>query len=227
MISEAEISEYVTKAAALVGGHALDSLVLSVPSSRASTRSYVEHARCIADSKGAPELVIEVWGHVEDIIATATADGRSEVVFRINLFRAKQPSGSRTWRADTGPGGGREDEDEIGSTSTLAGALVAGMKEMRLALRDSLAMVGASAAEGWRMASESMKAERKAQEDKTELMIALNAQEEQKEDPMRQIAAKAASEFIDFTKIKAVMAMQEEAAEKARLSSYNAIENKG
>ena len=158
MISEAEITEYVTKACALVSGHGLDSLVLSVPNSRAAARSYSEHARVIVEGKGTPEVIAEVWGHVEDIIGTATADGRSEVVFRINLFRAKQPSGSRTWRADAGPGGNREEDEDAGSMTTMAGALVGGMKEIRLALREALAMVGTSAAEGWRIAGEAIKA---------------------------------------------------------------------
>lgn len=222
-ISESGVRMWVGKACAVVDGATLDYLSVSIPSTRAA-RSFIEHAKVVVGDKSATSVATEVWGHVEDILQSAANEGKSEVVIKILLYRMQAPAGSTTFRSDIAPNGGSNDDDDSGSNSTnMANALVSTVKEMRLANKDLLNVVQAATGEGWKLAGDMLKANQALQKDNTELQIALVASSQsEKDDPMKQLATKAAGDFMDVMKMKAMLNAQEEATEKARLADERA-----
>lgn len=210
-ISESDIRTWVNKACAIIDGATLDYLTITIPSSR-SARSFIEHAKIVVNDKSPISVGDEVWEHVSDVIESAANEGKSEAVIRIMLYRAKASAGSKTWRTDVAPGNNNRDEDdEYGGSNALANALVQSNKEFRLANKDLLGVVQAAAGEGWKLAGEMLKANQKLQQDNTELQIVLASQgNDDKPDAMKQLAVKAAGEFIDFTKAKALMTAAED-----------------
>lgn len=218
MISESDIKDYILKACAIVGGHGLDYLTISVPSTRAA-RSFSEHARVITEGKAPQDVANEVWGHAEDIVQNAANEGKNEAAFRICLYRAKAPGGSRTWRTDAGPGGGNsanDTDDEIGDIRSVVGAMVGITKELRIANGELLGAVKASASEGWRLAAEFAKETRELRKDNTELQIVVATASQDNMAGIKEIGVKAANEFIEVMKIKAATKIAEEASEKQR-----------
>jgi len=225
-ISESATRSWVTKACALVDDAPLDYLSVSIPSTRAA-RSFQEHAKVLVGSKAASIVAGEVWGHFEDIINSAASEGKSEVVIKIFLYRLSAPAGNTTFRTDVAPMGGVTDDEDSGSNNTnMANAMVSVVKELRLSNKDLLGVVQASAGEGWKLAGELLKSSQKLQVENTELQIVLASQQvgEPKDDPMKQLMVKAVTEIIDVAKIKSVMAMQEEAADRARIADSKAAE---
>lgn len=220
-INESDIKEFVKKACAMKDGHLLDSISIVIPSSR-TARSYIEHAKVLCgDTKAAEEIAAEVWSHVEDIVSSAEQEGKTESVFKLILYRARQTAGSRTWRTDVAPNGGTLDETESnGSNASMAGALVSGMHELRLTVKDLVSTVQASASEGWKLAGEALKAERKLAVENAELMVVVATQDQtDKNDPMKLLAVKAGSEIIEFIKIQGLAKIQAEIEAKAKAES--------
>jgi hypothetical protein len=180
----------------------------------------VEHAKVIVGDKSTNDVANETWGHVEDILESASNEGKSEAVIRFLLYRNKAPAGSTTMRSDVAPtSGAREDDDEIGNNASMAGALVGVVKELRLANKDLLGVVQQAAGEGWRVAGELMKQNQVLQNDKSELQIAMvvaSSAAEDKPDAIKELTVKTAEGFIEVMKAKAMMQMQAEMEEKAR-----------
>jgi len=209
-IAESDVRLFITKSAAMVDGHLLDYLTVTIPNGRAA-RSWSEHAKVICGDRNAKEICDEVWGHIDDILSSAQNEGKSEALIRIHLYRAKAPSGSRTFRTDLAPNGSDMDgDDDYGNGQAMAGAMVAGMRELRLTVKDLLGTVQMSAGEGWKLAHEFMKQSAKLTQDNTELQIALVASDNTSDDPIKAIGAKAANDFIDVMKAKAFANLQKE-----------------
>lgn len=217
-ISESAVKQWVSKSCALIDGATLDYLTVCIPSTRAA-RSFIEHAKVLCGDKSTNDVCNEVWGHVEDILESSANEGKSEVAIRFLLYRNKAPAGSTTMRSDIAPRGNTDEDDDSGNNNTnMANALVGVVKELRLSNKDLLGVVQQAAGEGWRLAGDMMKANQKLQQDNTELQIVLAmANNEDKPDAMKELTVKTAEGFIEVMKMKAMMKMQEEAAEKAKL----------
>jgi hypothetical protein len=217
-IAESDVKHWITKACAMVDGHLLDYIAISIPSSR-TARSFVEHAIVKVDQKSADIVCSEAWDHITNIIASAEMEGKAEVCFKILLYRAKAPAGSRTWRTDTGPNAyqSEHDDNETGSITSMSGALVAAMRELRMGNRDLTEAVMKAAGEGWKLAGLTLEREREMNNKlhDTELALALTGNDD---DEIKKLGVKVASEFIDVMKVKSLMKIQSDAAQASAVT---------
>ncbi len=210
-ITEQQVSDFVRKSCALVDGQPLDYISITV-NSATSRRSFTEHAKVQVGADKTPNQVAsEVWEHVDNILASATEERRSECTVRMHLYRAKATAGSRSFSTPLAPHVDASDDGESADGGNMAGALVAGMRELRMTVNKLVDSHQVMATEGWRLAADAIKAERALLKENTELQIALAVSDDDKPDEMKQIAVKAASEFIEFTKLRAIHKMQADA----------------
>ena len=212
-IAEADVRNYIGKCCAIVDGATLDYISVAIPSNRAA-RSFSEHAKVVCGEKSTTEIATEVWHHIDDIVSSASGEGRSEAIIKILLYRNKAPAGSRVFRTEVAPI--HSGDDDYDGAASINDAMVKVVHELRMTVKDLLNTVQANAAEGWKLAGESLKAERALSKENMELHIALVASDDKGDDVMKQVGAKAANELIDFMKIKAITQLQADAEAKAK-----------
>ena len=195
MISESDVTAYVRKG---LSGGGLDYLTVNTPSSRTS-KSWQEHAKVITDGKSEQEICSETWGHIEDIIANATADGAGEAAAKLLLYRSKAPAGSRVFRTDI-TGGNNEEQAPANANASLADALVKTNHDLRMMITDTLKMVEVSSAAGWKMAADLAKDNRVLAQENTELKIVRVVEQNESDDTMREITKKVIGDGVEILK---------------------------
>ena len=148
MFAEKSISEWTTRACALVDGVTADYIAIHV---RAGPKSWPEHATVRVESRAPAEVAEEVIGHVRDIGESAGAEGRGGAAVRLKIYRAKMPAGSRTFSSlGSHPAGSDPVTDD--EEGTPRGELAATVRELRHLVVAMGADLATQATHGWQLA---------------------------------------------------------------------------
>jgi len=149
MFQEKSITEWVTRACAIVDGVAADYVAVHV---RAGAKSWPEHATVRIEGRPPADVVDEVIGHVRDVGESAGAEGRGAAAVRLKVYRAKMPAGSRTFSSlGSHPPGSDpvRDDDDDGSPRGELAATVRELRHLVVAMGADLAQ---QATHGWQLA---------------------------------------------------------------------------
>jgi hypothetical protein len=148
MFAEKAITEWVTRACAIVDGVTADYVAIHV---RAGPKSWPEHATVRIEGRPPADIVEEVIGHVRDVGESAGAEGRGGAAVRLKVYRAKMPAGSRTFSSlgSHPPGSDPVNDDEDGSPRGELAATVRELRHLVVAMGADLAQ---QATHGWQLA---------------------------------------------------------------------------
>jgi len=150
MSLESDVRDWTTRGCGLVDGVTLDYIAVHV---QQTSKSWPEHASVRVESRRTEDVVVEVLGHVSDIVESAAAEGKNGVALRLKLYRAKGAAGTRTFRQG-GPAGS---DIEASEDETPKDAMVATIRELRLLATAAVSEQATTAAAGWRLALELVK----------------------------------------------------------------------
>ena len=148
MFAEKSITEWVTRACAIVDGVTADYVAVHV---RAGPKSWPEHATVRIEGRPPADIVEEVIGHVRDVGESAGAEGRGGAAVRLKIYRAKMPAGSRTFSSlgSHPPGSDPVNDDEDASPRGELAATVRELRHLVVAMGADLAQ---QATHGWQLA---------------------------------------------------------------------------
>ena len=148
MFAEKAITEWVTRACAIVDGVTADYVAVHV---RAGPKSWPEHATVRIEGRPPADIVEEVIGHVRDVGESAGAEGRGGAAVRLKIYRAKMPAGSRTFSSlgSHPPGSDPVNDDEDASPRGELAATVRELRHLVVAMGADLAQ---QATHGWQLA---------------------------------------------------------------------------
>jgi hypothetical protein len=149
VFQEKSITEWTTRACALVDGVTADYIAIHV---RAGAKSWPEHATVRVEGRAPADVADEVIGHVRDIGESAGAEGRGAAAVRLKVYRAKMPAGSRTFSSlGSHPPGSDPVRDDDDDTSPR-GELAATVRELRHLVVAMGADLATQATHGWQLA---------------------------------------------------------------------------
>ena len=165
-----DVTAWLSRGLALEdGAHSIDYLSLCV---RRTARSWPQHVRVDAHDRLPDDVLAEVLEHMEDIAASATAEGKSSWAVRVFCYRpGATPAGSRTFRPDHVPGA--DDDDDDGSDGTPQGEMVAAIRELRLLVRDQGQTLERNSAAGYQLAQAALEQAAGQVRENAELMVLL------------------------------------------------------
>lgn len=148
MFAEKSITEWVTRACAIVDGVTADYVAVHV---RAGPKSWPEHATVRIEGRPPADIVEEVIGHIRDVGESAGAEGRGGAAVRLKIYRAKMPAGSRTFSSlgSHPPGSDPVNDDEDASPRGELAATVRELRHLVVAMGADLAQ---QATHGWQLA---------------------------------------------------------------------------
>ena len=148
-MNERAISEWVTRACAVVDGVTPDYIAVHV---RAAAKSWPEHASVRVEDRSPAAVVEEVVGHVRDIAESSGAEGRNGWAVRLKLYRAKSPAGSKTFSSGAPAGSDPETGDDDAERSPKS-EMVATIRELRMLAVHTVGELASQSTHGWQLAS--------------------------------------------------------------------------